>query len=150
MAHEEQLPQEPQRGKFRISPATLIAGVAVLELVIAVFLFWMASVASGAPGNHSQAFVLGGAIAVMAGVVALVLWVGTRSDPARITTAVWVARLLPLIATGVALVAASGGWVPWVAVPLALFAAGPVAVLGMVLPQYLNFARAADAGRSNG
>lgn len=58
--------------------------------------------------------------------------------------------MLPVIAMRVALVVASGGWVPWVAAPLALFAAGPLAALGMVLLQYLKIARAADAGRSKG
>ncbi len=135
--------------KVLVRPATLCAAVATLEVVIAVFLFLMARAASGAASGHSWALSLGGVTALLAAVTGAVMWLRAKADPPRILSAAWAARVLPLLAAGVALVGAVGGWVPWIAVPLGLLAAAPVAVLGLVLPHYLTLVRAADTARTN-
>jgi hypothetical protein len=129
--------------KARVNLRTLCAGVAVLELVIAIFVFAMAPLASGASsGGHGRSLTLAGIAAALAAVLALMLAVKVGSDSAEMSTPIWSARVLPLVATGAAFVLAVAGWAPWVSVPLALFAAAPVAVLGLVLPQAVATSRA--------
>lgn len=150
MALKEQQSQAPAGARIRISPAALIIGVAVLQLVIAAFLFWMAQLARESSAEHGLAITLGGVTAAIALVLALVLWWYATSHAARISSPAWLARGLPFVATGAGLVAAIGGWVPWLVLPLALLAPGPVAALGMVLPQYLTIVRDEHGGRANG
>lgn len=141
--------QVPQAVPVRVSPRALIVGVGVLELVIAVFLFWMARVAAEASEGIGAAIVLGAATAAIGAALAVALWASVRSTPRRIRSVAWVTSLLPLVATGVAFVMAIGGWVPWVSVALALFAGAPAAVLGLVLPRYVALVAAAQTVPSN-
>lgn len=115
----------------------LLGGAVVVELAFAAFLFVMAGLAAGASSsNTDHALVFGAVASVLAGVVALALWVSTRSA-GEATVAVWTARLLPVVAVAVALVIAAFGGVPWLAVPLVFFTTTPVSVVAMVVPQLL-------------
>lgn len=141
--------QAPQAAKVLVSPGPVIAGVVVLQVVIAVFLSWMTRVASEASAGIGAALVFGAATAAIGAALALALWSSARSTPRRVRSLAWMASLLPLVATGVAFVMAIGGWVPWITVGLALFAGGPVAALGAVLPSYLTLVRSTRTVPSN-
>ncbi|MFC7489195.1 MULTISPECIES: hypothetical protein [unclassified Knoellia] len=136
----------PRRPPLARNVSLLVAGVVVVELVFAAFLFSMGQLASASSEETGQALVLGAGTSVVAALVGVWLWVTARAPERPIALPVWVARALPLVAAGVAGLVAVAGLVPWLAVPLGLFAAAPVSVVALVVPQLLAATRVGGAG----
>lgn len=133
MTHDQELPPSPRPITPVVRPGALITVVAVTELVFAVFLFWMSRLSADAPGGYGLANTFGAVTALVALLMAGVLWLRARSGASAIRSVAVLARLLPVLVCVVVILVAVVGTVPWLAVLLCFFAACPVAVLGMVL-----------------
>ncbi|PRY63625.1 hypothetical protein BCF74_10123 [Knoellia remsis] len=89
-------------------------------------------------GPQRLALLVGLSAAVLAAVGLLVLRGKLRAGGRAVSGAVAAVLTLPLLAAGAAAVLVAAGETPLLAVPLALFAGAPAAIVAMVVPQLLR------------